>query len=155
MITQYFFLCLIHNTWWMVLTEWWNHILFFPCGSRCGSLPYLLHAIFFSDNKTNDSFTEFSMWFIIIAMTYLTNINNLILLRFSRERLGVFPFSLFIYKLLLKFSSKLCPLHICSRQLYLHQLWGGIDNTWEPRSKSPFWCVLEVKLCICISTLEN
>lgn len=63
---------------------------FFPCGSRCGSLPYLQHAIFFSDNKTNDFFPEFSMWFIITATTYSTHITNLILWRSSREKLEFF-----------------------------------------------------------------
>lgn len=90
MITQYFFRCLIHNTWSMVSTERWNCILFFSCGSRCGRLPYLLHTIFFSDNITNDSFTEFSVWFTTTTMTYSTNITNLIWLQSSREKLEFF-----------------------------------------------------------------
>lgn len=90
MITQYFFLCLVHNTWCMMSTELWNCILFFSCDSRCGSLPYLLHTIFSSDNITNDSFTEFSMWFITTTMTHSTNITNLILLQSSGEKLEFF-----------------------------------------------------------------
>lgn len=50
----------------------------------------IYYTLYSSDNKTNDSFTEFFMWFIITAMTYSTNITNLILLQSSREKLEFF-----------------------------------------------------------------
>lgn len=148
MITQYFFLCLIHNTWWMVLGEWWNHILLFSLWFKVWQ-PALFTAVSFSDNKTNDSFTELCMWFFTTARTYLTSINNLILQQFSREWLEIFPFSLFICNLLslLKFSSKLCFLSLNSALLALAL--GVYWQYTETKVMVPILVhILEVKLCI-------
>lgn len=136
-----------HDRWCLVNDE----IIFcyFPCGSRCGSLPYLLYAVSFFDNKTNDSFAECCMWFFISARTYLTNINNLILQQFSREWLEIFPFSLFTCNLLslLKFSSKLCFLSLNSALLALAL--GVYWQYTETKVTVPILVhILEVKLCI-------
>lgn len=71
-----------------------------------------------------------------------TNITNFILLQSTTERLEFFHL---VYPPITNFhcsvSSKLCFLHLWFRQLYLQQLCGGIDKTWEPKTGSLFWCV--------------